>query len=206
MKNFNELNMLELDVMREIASICTGNAATSLSSILGQKIKLISPNVHVLDFTQARDLVGEPEDVSSAVLAVFDGEIKGIMLSLQQLEFVNVVLENLMGKTVTSYDEIDEIDKSALLEVGNIMISTFMNALTSFVNISAKLSVPAFTVDMQGALMQSPMAILGSQSDHVMIVTAELVCEGKVIPAKITLLPDVKSLNYLLEKLGVLNE
>lgn len=35
MKNFDELNVLELDTIREIGSIGTGNAATALSSMLG---------------------------------------------------------------------------------------------------------------------------------------------------------------------------
>ena len=34
MKNFNELSGLELDTLREIGSIGTGNAATALSSLL----------------------------------------------------------------------------------------------------------------------------------------------------------------------------
>ena len=41
MKNFDELNGLELDTIREIGSIGTGNAATALSSMLGCEVRKI---------------------------------------------------------------------------------------------------------------------------------------------------------------------
>ena len=40
------------------------------------------------------------------------------------------------------------------------MISTFINALTGLSGISIDLTVPAFTVDMQGAIMTVPMAVV----------------------------------------------
>ena len=35
-KNYSDLNSLELDTLKEIGSIGTGNAATALSSLIGQ--------------------------------------------------------------------------------------------------------------------------------------------------------------------------
>lgn len=43
MKNFDELNVLELDTIREIGSIGTGNAATALSSMLGCEVRIDVP-------------------------------------------------------------------------------------------------------------------------------------------------------------------
>lgn len=42
-----------------------------------------------------------------------DGQISGIMLSVQQLEFVNLVLETMLGKTVKDYMELQELESSA---------------------------------------------------------------------------------------------
>ena len=48
MKGFNELNGLELDTLREIGSIGTGNAANALSSMLGCKVTIEVPEDHGL--------------------------------------------------------------------------------------------------------------------------------------------------------------
>jgi len=42
-KSYSDLNSLELDTLREIGSIGTGNAATALSSLIGQQVRIEMP-------------------------------------------------------------------------------------------------------------------------------------------------------------------
>ena len=69
-----------------------------------------------------------------------------------------------------------------------------------------KLSVPAFAVDMQGAIIAVPMAEFGGQSDYIMAIGADMICQGDTVPCRILLSPDIRSLNFLLKRLGVLDE
>ena len=59
-KNYQELNMLELDTLREIGSIGTGNAATALSSILGCTVRIEMPEVRIMGYNEAMDWIGGP--------------------------------------------------------------------------------------------------------------------------------------------------
>ena len=206
MKNYDELNMLELDTLREIGSIGTGNAATALSNMLGCPVRIEMPEVRIMDGNEAIDWIGGPEVVTAGVLARVEGEINGIMLSVQKMEFINLALERVIGRKVHRYEELNELDISALLEVGNIMISAFINALAGLTNMTIKLSVPAFAVDMQGAIIAVPMAEFGGQSDYIMAIGADMICQGDTVPCRILLSPDIRSLNFLLKRLGVLDE
>ena len=96
-----------------------------------------------------------------------------------------------------------EMERSALIEVGNIMISTFINALSGLADLDIDLTVPAFTVDMQGAIMAVPMAEYGGQSDYIMTIGGNFLCNGNQVPCRLLLSPDIRSLNFLLGKLGV---
>ncbi len=205
MKKFEELNLLELDTIREIGSIGTGNAATALSSMLGAEVRISLPQVRIMGYNEAIDWIGGPEAITSGVLVGLKGEINGVMLCVQQLPFVQLVLRRMLGKEIASYEELDEICGSALVEVGNIMVSTFVNALCGLANISIKLTVPAFALDMQGAILAVPMAEYGFQSDYILTISSEFICEGETVPYRMLLSPDVRSLNFLLEKLGVLD-
>ena len=167
LKSYDELNFLELDALKEVGSIGTGNATP----------------------------VG--------VLVGMSGQLSGIMLSVQQLDFVNLVLESMMDQRIEDYEELDEIGRSALTEVGNIMISTFINALSSLTDLEIDLTVPAFTVDMQGAIITVPMAEYGGQSNYIMTIGGNFICNGKEIPCRLLLSPDIRSLNFLLRRLGV---
>lgn len=184
-KSYSDLNSLELDTLREIGSIGTGNAATALSSLIGQQVRIEMPEVRIMGYNEAIEWIGGPEEITAGVLVKMSGQVNGIMLSVQQLKFVNLVLESMLGKGVEDYSGLHEMECSALIEVGNIMISTFINALSSLAGIDIELTVPAFTVDMQGAIMAVPMAEYGGQSDYIMTIGGNFVRDGQTVPCKI---------------------
>ena len=202
-KGYDQLSSLELDTLREVGSIGTGNAATALSTLLGREVRITLPEVRFMGYNEAIEWMGGPEVVTAGVLVGMSNQMSGIMLSVQHLEFINLVLESMLGDPISDYAELDEMRQSTLVEVGNIMISTFINALSGLAGIDIELTVPAFTVDMQGAIMAVPMAEYGGQSDYIMTIGGDFVCNGKEIPCRLLLSPDIRSLNFLLRKLGV---
>ncbi len=126
------------------------------------------------------------------------------MLATQSLEFINLVLESMLSEQIDDYSQLGEIELSALVEIGNIMISTFINALAGLADIKLELTVPSITVDMQGAILAVPMVAYGGQSDYLMTIGGNFVCDGKEVPCRLLLSPDIRSLNFLLRKLGVM--
>lgn len=202
-KNFDQLTSLEIDTLREIGSIGTGNAATALSQMLGKEVRITMPEVRIMGYNEAIEWIGGPESVTAGVLVKMSGDVGGIMLSVQKLELINFILETMLGKGIKDYEELEELQQSALIEVGNIMISAFVTALSGLAGININLTVPAFAVDMQGAILAVPMAEYGGMSDYLMTIGGNFVCNGKAIPSHLLLSPDLRSLDFLLRKLGV---
>ena len=108
-KSFDELNSLELDTLREIGSIGTGNAATALGQLLEQQVRITLPEVRIMGYNEAIDWIGGPEAVTAGVLVGMGGQMSGVMLSVQKLEFINLVLETMLGAPVKDYGELDEL-------------------------------------------------------------------------------------------------
>ena len=205
-KNYDQLTSLEIDTLREIGSIGTGNAATALSQMMSREVRITLPEVRIMGYNEAIEWMGGPEEVTAGVLVKMSGDVGGIMLSVQKLELVNIVLETMLGESVTSYEGLNELARSAMVEIGNIMISTFINALAGLAGIQVELTVPAFAVDMQGAILAVPMAEYGGMSDYLMTIGGNFVCDDKQVPCRLLLSPDLRSLNFLLRKLGVSDE
>ena len=192
-KNLDELTSMEIDTLREIGSIGTGNAATALGQLLGREVRITLPEVRIMGYNEAIEWIGGPEAVTAGVLVGMGGQMSGIMLSVQQMGFINLVLESMLSESISDYMELNELRQSALIEVGNIMISTFINALSGLSGISVDLTVPAFTVDMQGAILSVPMAVYGGMSDYLMTIGGNFVCDNKQVPCHLLLSPDRKS-------------
>lgn len=202
-KNYDELTSLEMDTLREIGSIGTGNAATALSQMLGKEVRITMPEVRIMGYNEAIEWIGGPEAVTAGVLVKISGDVGGIMLSVQKLELINFILETMLDQGIQGYEELQELQQSALIEVGNIMISAFVTALSGLAGININLTVPAFAVDMQGAILTVPMAEYGGMSDYLMTIGGNFVCNGQEIPSHLLLSPDLRSLDFLLRKLGV---
>lgn len=205
-KNYDQLSSLEIDTLREIGSIGTGNAATALSQMMNKPVRITLPEVRIMEYNEAIEWIGGPEEVTAGVLVKMSGDIGGIMLSVQKLELVNVVLNAMLEENIDNYENLTELERSAMIEIGNIMISTFINALSGLADVNIKLTVPAFAVDMQGAILTVPMAEYGGMSDYLMAIGGNFVCDGKEVPCHLILSPDLRSLDFLLRKLGVSND
>lgn len=192
-KTYEEMNDLELDILKEIGSIGGGNAATALSSMLSAKVNMSLPKVEILDFNEALVNVGDPEEVVAAILVEMSGELSGIMLFILTKEFSDEILFRMLGKTEADFFELDEIDSSVLMEIGNIVISSYITAMASLVNMSVELSVPQLAVNMLGGIMSVPIAMMGQHSDRIMMITGEFKIDGKALNSNMLLLPDVES-------------
>jgi len=201
--SYDELSELHIDAIREVASIGSGNAATSLSNLLNQQVKIAVPRVDLMEFNEAIDILGGPETIACGIMVRLSGDINGIILYLQELDFINVVLKSVFGKTIDSYEQLGEMETSALVEIGNIGISSYINSLTAFVGLDVQLSVPAFCINMAGAMITVPMATFGYESNKIMMLDGDFFCGGQQVSSKLLLVPDVASLNKLLGSLGV---
>ena len=81
--------------------------------------------------------------------------------------------------------------------------SNVYSALSGLADLKVDLTVPSLTVDMQGAILTVPMAEYGGQSDYLMAIGGNFSCDGHELPCRLILSPDIRSLNFLLRKLGV---
>ena len=71
------LDEMYLDVLKEIGNIGAGNAATSLSKILGKKIDMAVPKVNIIKFNEVEEIVGGADTLVAGVYLEFTGDIEG---------------------------------------------------------------------------------------------------------------------------------
>ncbi len=202
-RNYEDMNLQELDVMKEIGSIGTSHAATALSKMLQKEIRITLPSVSVLNHEEALGRIGNPEEIVAAILVKMGGDVDGLMLFLFDLDFANTVLEKLIEKEYNDFTALDEIAFSALVEAGNIIICSYINAFTQLLDVDITLSVPSATVNMLGGILTVPVAEYGYDTNKLMYTNADFVLEGKKLTGWLLMLPDIRSLNDILNKLGI---
>lgn len=189
-----------MDFLRELANIGTGHATTALSQMLdGRLFQLVVPEAKMLPFTEAARYMGGLDQVVVGIFIVISGDVKGYMAYLQPLDSALVLLKLLTGRETI---EVDELGRSALQEIGNIMITSYLNALAQMTNLLMAPSVPGLAIDMAGAVWESVLA--GAQvTNEVTVIRTQFSADGEDIEGHIIFLPDDEDFSKIARMLGL---
>lgn len=201
--NLDQLNEVHIDVLKEIGNIGSGNAATALASILGDTVAMDIPKVNIVDVNQAVAALGGPENITIGVLSKLGGEIEGLMMFLIPNEYGPIILKGIGCPCDAKCDELSEMERSAISEIGNILISSYVNSIATLTKLNIKTSVPALCVDMVGALMSVPAIEMAAVSDHIIFIQDNFLSDAQSITANMLLVPNIKSLEKIMQRLGI---
>lgn len=201
--DFRDLSNIQLDALKEIGNIGAGNAATSLSQMLGRKIDMAVPKTSILPFNKVVDLVGGAEELVCSGYLFVEGEAPLGMLFLTPQKNGSLLLDLLMGLSEGTTKEFGEMEISAYKEITNILTGAYFNALAMFTNIAFSPSVPGFSLDMAGAILGAVLHQMGEVSDHAFVIETVFIESEKEVKAHFFFLPEPGTLEILLKSLGV---
>jgi len=203
LKNYGDLNEYQLDALREIGNIGSGNAATALSDMLERSVSINVPTIKVLDYETVVNNLGGPETLLVGILLSLSGDVQGMMMFLLNKEFAHTVLNSLLGTDYCEMSSLDDMSQSAILEVGNIMAASYVNAIASLTNLRIDISVPNMCFDMVGAIMSVPAIYYANISDKIILIEDEFGHVNRDMSSHILLIPEVESLQKIMESLGL---
>jgi len=202
-KSFSDINEVHIDVLKEIANIGSGNAASSLSRMLGHSVNISIPDIGITGFNEALDVLGGAEAVMVGTLLMLTGGISGMMMFLLPIEVVCDLVNMLLFTDIKSHEEIDEIGYSVINEVSNIMSASFVTAIAEMTGLMIDISPPEAALDMLGSIMSVPSIYFAKMSDNLLLIQNELEIEGKKARTSVLLMPDMESLTMLMTSLGI---
>lgn len=192
------LNLMDLDMLKEVASIGTGNAATSLSRIVKQRISMSVPTVKMPEFKNLNSIIGGNDVLICGLLVGISGDIDGMIMYLMTEKSACTLVKEIMNRDRKSFFEFDEIDCSMITEIGNILTSSYLTALSKLMNYKIKQSVPSLSIDMAGAILSVPAIEFGRVADRVLFIESKFnqtTDINKDLSGFFILVPDMESKN-----------
>jgi chemotaxis protein CheC len=188
---------LQLDALRELANIGSGTASTALSGMLGRSVDISVPNAYVLPMADAVSAIGEPEAEATGVVLGVVGDMSASVLLLFSPNDAKQMCGFLGVEAGT------EIGESALMEIGNIVGTSYINALASMTGMEIEPTPPATATDMLGAIVQTVLAEKAGSGDVALLLDSQLVIEESDASVSFLLVPDAGGVDQLLARLGL---
>ena len=201
MDDVRELHALQRDALREVANIGAGHAATALSQLTNRRIMISVPEVNITRLEEVPEILGKADDVVAAVLMHMMGDLTGRTLVLFPESSARQLCDILLRRPLGTTTAFAEMEQSGLKEVGNILSSAYMNALSDFMGMMLVPSVPSLAIDLSGAVLTSIYMNFGYDRDYVFCVETSFLFEdpGLHLRGHFLLLPDLASLRAIFD-------
>ncbi len=152
-ESLQEVNEKYFDVLKEIGNIGAGNATTSIANMLGLKIDMKVPAVQLLNFQELETAICPEEEVLVGIFLGVTDDITGSMMFLMRLESARYLVNILMMSPDNTSTEFNEMELSALQEIGNIIAGSYLNALAIMMNLKIQPTVPHLAIDIAAGIL-----------------------------------------------------
>lgn len=194
---FESIDEKRMDVLREVCSVGAGHAATALSQIIGKRIDLEVPRVILKNIQDVPQVAGGPEAIVAGLYFQILGDARGNIFMIFPEDSAHTLVSMMRGGA-EDLDLSNEINLSAMKEVGNILTSAFLNAISQLAGLSLIPSVPGFACDMAGSILDYVLIELSRLADKALVIETEFKESGAEIKGHFFLLPDPHSLHIIL--------
>ncbi|MHB1837968.1 MAG: chemotaxis protein CheC [Solirubrobacteraceae bacterium] len=187
---------LQKSALAEIANIGSAHAATALSQLLSRPVEIGYSEAMLTVLAQAIDSIGAPMSRSALVDTPIQHDGGTVLLVFP--DDTGQKLCELLG---TSLEE--EMGRTALQEVGNILATSYLNAIVEMTGMELEPEPPIVEIDLLGQLISRSGASRGSASDPTVLMRSRLTVEASKATFSFLFVPRIGSVDTLLNRLGV---
>ncbi len=136
----DNLDDMEKDMMGEVANISMGTAATTMSSLVNQKVDITTPSV---SFAYWDDLVGAYDRPCVFLQISYREGLSGNNVLILKENDVKIIADLMMGGDGTNTSEpLGELHLSAISEAMNQMMGSASTSLSSMLSMKIDISPP----------------------------------------------------------------
>lgn len=199
----NELDAMHLDVLREIGNIGSGNAATSLSSMLHTTVDIEVPSISLINYDHVSQYLGGKDNHVIGLALGLEADIDGVMLHVVQPKFASRIVNAFYPKEIDSLEDIDEMDLSAIKETSNITTAAYVNSMATMTNMFINITPPVEYIDTVGNVLKQASDSFDSIGHQVIYIDENLFIAGTEIKSSMILILQMDSLKKLFGKLGI---
>lgn len=204
--DLGNLDNMQYDVLKELGNIGAGNATTALSKMINAKIDMRVPKVSLLGFSELSKAMGREEEIMAGILLLLEGDIDGMMMFLLDVDSARALVDSLMSRETDESKkgsiEFDEMEFSALREIGNIITGSYLSALSDLTRLTIVSSVPSLHIDMAEAILSIPAIEFSKVGDKVLLIQTQFDDDSQ-ISGYFVLVPELESYDKILSSLGL---
>ncbi|MFH1615964.1 MAG: chemotaxis protein CheC [Planctomycetota bacterium] len=161
-------------------------------------VEIINPKIErVTDITLP---IGCDEMVAAVCLPI-TGKVKGAALLVFAQKTAVDLSDLLIKKELGTTKELDELDQSALEELGNIVCGNYLTMLSNVTGVKIIEHVPQFSFDIFGQILEQTRTEFAQKTEKALTIEIEFAFVRLVLRGYFVLIFDTKEFQVILDVL-----
>jgi chemotaxis protein CheC len=201
MNGSNNLTEFQYDALKEVGNIGIGQATTSLSKMIMNKLVMITlPELKLIPLIKLPEVIKDEKPVV-AILQQLIGDESGLLVLLLSKDSAKRLIMQILG-TAQDSDTFDEMEESVLKELGNIMNGTYITSLSNFLGIAMSLSTPVKVYDMLDSVINQIVGDLSMTVEDVLFLKTEFIVNEEKLDGTIIVFVNSQSIAKMLDAIN----
>jgi chemotaxis protein CheC len=197
------LSLTQLDVLKEIGTIGSANAATALADMIASKVEISVPQVSLIPLENISSLLYGMERIFFVLDMEIKGDIQGRIFLLLSPNDARYLSSALLNRSKDELDFNDDMFKSSLKEASNILCGSYISVLADLTGLTMLSSIPSLAMDMVGAILDFIFIQIAQTSEEALYIKTDLMVKGLSLEGLFLLFPTTESLKKIFDSLGV---
>jgi chemotaxis protein CheC len=193
----------QFDALTELGNIGVASALVAISRLIDAEIRMSVPSARVVPIEEMAQIMGGPETPVAAVHFGVKGDLAGRVAFVLPLESALRTIDLVMGNAPGTTGGLDDYTTSLIGEIGNIMTSAFLTALTDLSDLAMLPTPPETIVDMAAAVIASVLLGSSLSPDDVLSIQTRVEAREVDFQGHFIYVPQPGSLDRLLRAIGV---
>lgn len=191
--------VIDLGILLELGSIGAGHAATSLSDVLQQPISIEVPKIHTVKPHLVPQFYNLHDTMTTAIyLQLKEKNGCDILLMFELSEAKKIAT---MMTMVSSIDELDPaMETSALQELANILIGSFLTSISDFIGVKLLPTTPETVVDTFDAIIDNFLIKQSMSSENALVFETRFKRNGEDANSILMIFPSEELKDLLVQK------
>ncbi|HZX48369.1 MAG TPA: hypothetical protein VFF47_04030 [Nitrospirota bacterium] len=184
------LNEGQIQRLNTVAALGAEKVAESLSKWIRTKIVISSTKASVMHYSKLTELSPSSEGLSTAILVRVSGSVSGYLVFIFDENSTKHILGRILRRDIDSLAEWDNLRRSAMEETGNIIGTSFANALAMNLGLEIHPSSPVMAFDFPDALWDTLLTQYALEGEYALSCQITLNSQDHIISGIFSVIPD----------------
>ncbi|MBF0468488.1 MAG: chemotaxis protein CheC [Desulfamplus sp.] len=196
----DKLDPRSIDIIKEVINMGLGEAADALSQLVNNRVIIKVPDVHIMNIREAKSYIkDEVENLGIYIAQDFTGIIQGKTLLFYTQECGRSLLKTIYGDK-KKVQTITETGMSTLNEIGNIIMVSYISAISNFIDGKIKFSIPNVSLEISTRYFENLLDEM-EELDKVIVVKNEMRIKSENIQGYLFVLLSFENFMVVVENL-----